>query len=119
MAKRGRNEGRLIEQPARRPVTRGGPEPTALVTLGGMVLLLVVSFMNWRSIEGIEGRLEARLDQIDSRIAKVSEKVGKAPTQQARRGPDPNKVYKVKAANSPSKGPASAPVVIAEFSDFQ
>jgi len=32
---------------------------------------------------------------------------------------DPNKVYDIPAGSSPFKGPANAPVIITEFSDFQ
>ena len=41
------------------------------------------------------------------------------PATPPRRGPDPNRVYRIKTAGSPTKGPASAAVTIAEFSDFQ
>jgi protein-disulfide isomerase len=47
------------------------------------------------------------VDQVASRAA--------APA----RGPDPNRVYTLKTAGAPFKGPESAPVTIAEFSDFQ
>ena len=90
-----------------------------LATFGGMVLLLLVSFINWRGIDGIQDELDTRLGQIDSRIAGISEKVDKVSNQPARTGPDPNRVYKVKTAGAPSKGPADAPVTVAEFSDFQ
>ena len=36
-----------------------------------------------------------------------------------RQGPDPDKVYPVKTGGAPSKGRTGAPIVIAEFSDFQ
>ena len=119
MAKRGRNDGRLTDQPAPRQLRRRGADPMGLATLGGMVLLLLVSFMNWRGIGGIQDEMDKRLGQIDSRIAGISEKVDKVSSQQPRTGPDPNRIYKVKTAGAPSKGPADAPVTIAEFSDFQ
>jgi hypothetical protein len=119
MAKRGRNDGKLTEQPAQRPSRRRGADPMGLATFGGMVLLLLVSFMNWRGIGGIQHEMDKRLGQIDSRIAGISEKVDKVSNQPARSGPDPNRVYKVKTAGAPSIGPADAPVTIAEFSDFQ
>jgi len=37
----------------------------------------------------------------------------------ARPQADPNKVYDIAVGNSPFKGPADAPVVLVEFSDFQ
>src|SRR5262249_11328115 len=33
--------------------------------------------------------------------------------------PDPNKIYQIDIAGSPSKGPGAAPVTIVEFSDYQ
>jgi hypothetical protein len=84
----------------------------ALVTLAGVVAVLVMSFASWRDVARIDrrlGELEARLDQVGVRL----------PARAARRGPDPNRVYTVKTHGAPSRGSASAPVTIAEFSDFQ
>ena len=86
--------------------------------LGALALLLVLTFSNWRAIGQIQDDLDTKFDKMGDRIAAVSDKVGKA-VPPPRRGPDPNKVYKVKTAGAPAKGPADAPVTIAEFSDFQ
>ena len=32
---------------------------------------------------------------------------------------DPNRIYTVKLGDAPGKGPSTAPITIAEFSDFQ
>ena len=91
----------------------------ALATLGGVIALLVISFANWRDTERIESTLGTRLGQIETRLAQVSDKVGQAAAARPARGPDPSRVDTVNAAGAPAKGPASAPVTIAEFSDFQ
>jgi protein-disulfide isomerase len=89
-----------------------GVDPLALATLAGVLAVLVISFASWRDVSRIDrrlGELEARLDQLGTR----------APAHAAQRGPDPNRVYTVRTDGAPSRGNASAPVTIAEFSDFQ
>jgi len=105
------------------PGARSG-DAIRLATLGGVAALLVVSFSNWRSIDRIQSSLDTRLVQVESRLGEIAAKVEQAsnkPAQQAppQRGPDPNRVYDIKTAGAPSKGPLSASVTIAEFSDFQ
>jgi hypothetical protein len=95
----------------------------AFATLGGVVVLLMISFSNWREIDGIEERLDRRLGEIETSIGQLADKVEKIPVRAAQpaahRGPDPNKVYEIKTNGAPALGPATAPVTIAEFSDFQ
>ena len=115
------------EAPTSPPVQRHGqPHGTpwlGLATLVGVIAVLMISFSNWREIDGIEESLNQKLGQIENRIAQVSDKVDKLPAQAqaqpARRGLDPDRVYPIKTAGAPSKGPSSAPIVVAEFSDFQ
>ncbi len=87
------------------------------------MVLLMVSFSNWREIGRIQTSLDNRLGQINNQIGQVASKVdgvaARPAAQPARRGPDPNRVYQIKTAGAPSKGAASAPITIAEFSDFQ
>ena len=87
------------------------------------MVLLMVSFSNWREISRIQTSLDNRLGQINNQIAQVASKVGsgaaRPAAQPSRRGPDPQRVYQIKTAGAPAKGAASAPITIAEFSDFQ
>ena len=64
-----------------------------------------------RAIQATLTDLEKKIDQIASRPAE-------APAPQAPQI-DPNKIYNLPAGASPFKGPADAPVVLTEFSDFQ
>ncbi|HUI24846.1 MAG TPA: thioredoxin domain-containing protein [Candidatus Kryptonia bacterium] len=54
-----------------------------------------------------------------SDLEKKLDQVGARPPAAGRPEVDPNKVYDIPLGNSAFKGPADAPVVITEFSDFQ
>jgi protein-disulfide isomerase len=56
------------------------------------------------------GDLEKKIDQVASRPAAAPQ----GPSQA-----DANRVYSIPVGDSPSKGPSNAPVLLAEFSDFQ
>ena len=79
---------------------------------------MMISFSNYREIDRIQTSLDSRLTQIENRIAEVANRAPAA-AQPLQRGPDPNRVYEIRTAGAPLKGPATAPVTIAEFSDFQ
>ncbi len=117
MAKR-KKETLRQESPPPKPQMDQGGDRLRLATLAVVVVLLIISFSNWREIDQIQDSLR----KIENQLGQVSTKMDTLPAQgaqPARRGPDPNRVYQIKTAGSPSKGPASAPVTIAEFSDFQ
>jgi len=91
-------------------------------TIAVLSVLLVSSYFNARSTRTAANNLESRLDQIDSRLAKLSANVERVAARSAapgQRGPDPNRVYPVKVDGAPVEGPITAAVTIAEFSDFQ
>ncbi len=124
--KKQRREAREAAGPAGSAPSRNDAQPrgqwaVALTTLGGVGVLLAMTYSSSREIGRINDSLGDRLEKIETRISQLASKVDKLPAQaqRPRRGPDPNKVYQIKTAGSPAKGPASAPVTIAEFSDFQ
>ena len=65
--------------------------------------------------------IEGAIKNLQTAIAGGAGAAGKvaAAEPKRRRGPDPNKVYTVATAGSPTKGPANAKVTLVEFSDFQ
>jgi hypothetical protein len=91
----------------------------ALVTLIGVVALLMIAFANWRDVARIDRSLGERLGKLEARLDQVATRLERAPAPAAQRGPDPNRVYTIQTAGAPARGPAGAPVTIAEFSDFQ
>jgi len=117
MAKR-QGEGQRPGEGAPLPQGRGG-DPLGLATLAGVVAVLVISFANWRDVERIDRSLNEKLGKLETRLDQVATRMERASAAAPQRGPDPNRVYTIQTASAPARGPAGAPVTIAEFSDFQ
>ncbi len=64
-------------------------------------------------------QLQESQRKLEGKVADLEKKVAAAPAAAARPQVDPNKVYDLPIGKSPVKGPADAPVVMVEFSDFQ
>jgi hypothetical protein len=92
--------------------TRRGVDPLALATFVGVAAVLVTSFASWRDVS----RIDQRLRELEER---AGQSAGGPAARAERRGPDPDRVYAIRIAGAPSRGNVSAPVTIAEFSDFQ
>jgi protein-disulfide isomerase len=90
---------------------------TAQIVLGLVAAAaLVLSGMGFQKARALETKLGA----LDGKIIEMAKGMqAMAQQAQGRRGPDPNKVYTVNVSGSPAKGAPSAPITIAEFSDFQ
>lgn len=84
------------------------------------VVALGFGFMAWTDAKRFRDDLGKRLAELDSRVIQVQKDVANAAkARPAQQGPDPNKVYTVRTEGSPVKGNPTAPIVIAEFSDYQ
>jgi len=78
---------------------------------------LGLGFLAWTDAKKVKddtAKLDQRLAQLQTQVANAA-KAKPAPQQ----GPDPNKVYTVKTEGAPTRGNPTAPIVIAEFSDYQ
>jgi protein-disulfide isomerase len=80
-------------------------DPLPLATLTGVVVMLMISLLNMRGLN----HLRERVGKLETQIASTAEQPG----------PDPNRVYTINMTGAPTKGLDTAPVTIAEFSDFQ
>jgi protein-disulfide isomerase len=81
---------------------------------------LLLGFVAWTDGKKSKDVLTKRLGDIDQRISQIQTQVANAAKARpaAQQGPDPNKVYTVRT-DGPTHGNPTAPIVIAEFSDYQ
>src|SRR6059036_197037 len=96
------------------PYHRRELDPVALVTLIGVIGVLMISYSNMRDIDRLDVGLGQRLGKLEGLVAQ-----GARPAAAPAQGLDPNRIYTVKMSDAPFRGSATAPVTIAEFSDFQ
>ncbi len=82
---------------------------------------LVLGFVAWTDAKQVKEDTLKRLVEMDTKVLQLQTQVANAAKAKPapQQGPDPNKVYTVKTDGSPAKGGPTAPIVIAEFSDFQ
>ena len=64
-------------------------------------------------------QLQESQRKLEVKIADLEKKINAAAPAAAAKPIDPGFVADIPAGNSPFKGPADAPVVLVEFSDFQ
>ncbi len=86
---------------------------TAALVLGGL------GFQKARALEEKMTALDGKMIAMAQGMQQIAQQAQQAQQGQQRRGPDPNKVYPVNTSGSPVRGVNSAPITIAEFSDFQ
>jgi len=84
------------------------------------VAALAFGFYLWTDANSAKKASDAKLAALEGRIAQLAQQVVSAQQRpQPPQGPDPNKVYTVKVDGAPVRGNPTAPIVIAEFSDYQ
>jgi protein-disulfide isomerase len=81
-----------------------------LATIAGVIVILAVSLVNMWSLNRLAKTLGERVSRLEGQLA------GR-PAQPT--GPDPTRVHTIRIDGAPTKGPETAPVTIAEFSEFQ
>ena len=111
-----------------RRIGEGGDESTTGGNGAGMNWLPVVlavaalglGFVAWTDAKKVKDDTAKRLVDISARLDQLQTSVANAAkAKPASQGPDPNRVYTVKTDGSPTHGNPTAPIVIAEFSDYQ
>jgi protein-disulfide isomerase len=114
----------------RRTGAESGAETGGGTTAGNMNWLpivisvgaLVLGFVAWSDVKQSRDETAKRLVDIEARMGAMQTtmaNLAKAKPAQQQQGPDPNKVYTVKTDGAPAHGSPTAPIVIAEFSDYQ
>ena len=111
-----------------RRTAEGGVETTGS-SGGGLNWLPIVlavgalglGFLAWTDAKQVKTDTTRRLVEMDQKLVQLQTQVANAAKAKPapQQGPDPNKVYTVKTGGAPTRGNPTAPIVIAEFSDYQ
>ncbi len=116
---RQREAGETAPSPGKRS-SETSPWLVRIATLAGLGVLIFLNGNALREARDSRKDMGDRLGRIEGQVGQLSAKVDAAARASApQRGPDPNRAYPIRTEGSPAKGPATAPIVIAEFSDFQ
>lgn len=100
--------------PRRQPLKKSSDGLITVAILVGIALLVAITGLNLYETRRQRTELNERMAQLVTAINTKPASPAPRPT-----GPDPDKVYIVKTDGAPFMGPSSAPITIAEFSDFQ
>jgi protein-disulfide isomerase len=120
MSKRNRDRRQEEGRPPLASSGNGGAAPSWLPTVLAIVAIVFCAFL-WMDAK----RAADSLKQVEEKVTVLSTQLASAQAnrqqQPAQRpsGPDPAKVYPVSLEGAPTRGKASSPIVIAEFSDYQ
>ena len=114
-----KNRERRGGEPGAGPAEGGnGAGGVAWLPIVMAVAALGFGFMAWTDTKKIKTDLTKRIVDLDTKLTQV-QKAANAKPAAPQQVPDPNKVYTVRTEGSPYKGNPSAPIVIAEFSEYQ
>jgi len=87
-----------------------------LAILVGVAVLIAIAGMNLWETRNQRRELNDRMAEL---VTAINTKPASPAATPRTTGPDPDKVYTVKTEGAPSIGTKGAPIMIAEFSDFQ
>ncbi len=115
-----KNRERRLTDSAPEAVGGGGGGGVAWLPVVLAAGALVIGFVAWTDGKNYKAEMTKRMVDLDTKINSLQVQVANAAKQRpAQQGPDPNKVYTIKTEGAPAEGNATAPIVIAEFSDYQ
>jgi hypothetical protein len=114
-----RNRERRDEGPRPQYASGGGSgTPGWLPTVLSIVAIVFCAFL-YMDAKRAADSLKVVEEKVTVLSTQLAARPAQQPQQQRPQGPDPAKVYPVSVEGAPARGKAGAPIIIAEFSDYQ